>query len=40
MLDVDYSFAKFSGDESLGNTHRISIRFMLQNNEFGRQAAQ
>jgi hypothetical protein len=40
MLDVDYSFAKFAADESLGNTHRISIRFMLQNNQFGRTAAQ
>ena len=40
MLDVDYSFAKFAADESLGNTHRISIRFMLQNDQFGRTAAQ
>jgi hypothetical protein len=40
MLDIDYSFAKFSADESLGNTHRISIRFMLQNESYGRSAAQ
>jgi hypothetical protein len=40
MLDIDYSFAKFAADESLGNTHRISIRFMLQNDQFGRTAAQ
>jgi hypothetical protein len=40
MLDVDYSFANFAADESLGNTHRISIRFMLQSDQFGRTAAQ
>jgi hypothetical protein len=40
MLDVDYSFAKFAADESLGNTHRISIRFMLQRDQFGRTSAQ
>ena len=40
MLDVDYSFAKFTADESLGNTHRISIRFMLQSDQFGRTSAQ
>ena len=40
MLDVDYSFAKFAADESLGNTHRISLRFILQDQKFGRSAAQ
>jgi hypothetical protein len=40
MLDVDYSFAKFTADETLGNTHRISLRFVLQDNAFGRTAAQ
>jgi hypothetical protein len=40
MLDVDYSFAKFAADESLGNTHRISIRFMLQSDQFGRTSTQ
>jgi hypothetical protein len=40
MLDVDYSFAKFAADETLGNTHRISLRFVLQDNAFGRTAAQ
>jgi hypothetical protein len=40
MLDVDYSFAKFSADESLGNTHRISLRFILQNDRFGRSKPQ
>jgi hypothetical protein len=39
MLDIDYSFAKFAADESLGNTHRLSIRFMLQNEAYGRSAA-
>jgi len=36
MLDIDYSFSKFSADESLGNTHRISLRFILQQDQFGR----
>ncbi len=40
MLDVDYSFARFAADESLGNTHRISIRFMLQTDRFARTASQ
>jgi hypothetical protein len=40
MLDVDYSFARFSGDESLGNTHRISIRFILQNDQSARSTPQ
>lgn len=40
MLDVDYSFAKFTGDESLGDTHRISLRFVLQDERFGRTTAQ
>lgn len=39
MLDIDYSFAKFTGDESLGNTHRISLRFILQNDQYGRTPA-
>ena len=40
MLDVDYSFAKFAADENLGNTHRISLRFVLQDDRFGRAATQ
>ena len=40
MLDVDYSFAKFAADETLGNTHRISLRFVLQDEKFGRGAVQ
>jgi hypothetical protein len=40
MLDIDYSFGRFAADESLGNTHRISIRFILQTDQFGRASAQ
>lgn len=36
MLDIDYSFAKFTADETLGNTHRISLRFVLQDEKFRR----
>jgi len=38
MLDVDYSFAKFSGDDNLGNTHRISLRFILESEQFKRDS--
>jgi hypothetical protein len=40
MLDVDYSFAKFAADETLGNTHRISLRFVLLDEKLGRIATQ
>lgn len=40
MLDIDYSFARFAADESLGNTHRISIRFILQSDQYSRTPAQ
>ena len=40
MLDVDYSFSKFTADEALGNTHRISLRFVLQHEEFARPPSQ
>jgi hypothetical protein len=33
-FDIDYSFAKFNGDEQLGNTHRISLTFTLQAEQF------
>jgi hypothetical protein len=36
-LNIDYSFAHFSGTENLGNTHRISLRFILQTERFARQ---
>ncbi|MBI3586711.1 MAG: PorV/PorQ family protein [Ignavibacteriales bacterium] len=35
-IDIDYSFAKFGGDETLGNTHRISLRFVLHDEKFAR----
>lgn len=35
-LDLDYSFARFGGDGALGNTHRISLRLMLQEERFAR----
>ncbi|HTP78994.1 MAG TPA: hypothetical protein VMM57_01180 [Bacteroidota bacterium] len=33
-LDIDYSFARFGQDNDLGDTHRISIRLMLQEQKF------
>lgn len=35
-FDIDYSFAKFNGVEQLGNTHRISLTFTLQAEQFKR----
>jgi hypothetical protein len=35
-LDIDYSFAKFNGDDQLGNSHRISIRLRLEEDRFKR----
>jgi len=35
-LNIDYSFAKFDKDDQLGNTHRISVMFTLENEKFGR----
>jgi hypothetical protein len=35
-LDVDYSFAHFGKENGLGDTHRISIRFVLQDPEYKR----
>ena len=40
MMDIDYSFARFAADESLGNTHRISLRFILQDARFARETPQ
>lgn len=37
-FDIDYSFAKFNNTEQLGNTHRISLTFTLQAEQFARQA--
>lgn len=39
MVDIDYSFSRFTVDETLGNTHRISLRFVLQHEQFGRSAS-
>jgi hypothetical protein len=35
-LDIDYSFARFSGEDDLGNTHRISLKLILQEEKFAR----
>lgn len=36
-INIDYSFAKFDGDEQLGNTHRISLTFTLEEDKFKRK---
>jgi hypothetical protein len=36
-INIDYSFAKFDGDEGLGNTHRISLVFTLEDDKFQRK---
>jgi hypothetical protein len=36
-LYIDYSFAKFDAIEELGNTHRISLRFSLEEERFRRK---
>lgn len=38
-LSVDYSFAKFDAADQLGNTHRISLMFTLETEQFRRPAA-
>jgi hypothetical protein len=35
-LNIDYSFARFAGAEQLDNTHRISIMFTLEAEQFKR----
>jgi hypothetical protein len=37
-LDIDYSFAKFNGDDQLGNSHRISLRLIIQEDKYKRGA--
>ncbi|HZY10563.1 MAG TPA: PorV/PorQ family protein [Bacteroidota bacterium] len=37
-FDIDYSFAKFDNVNQLGNTHRISLTFTLQAEQFMRSA--
>jgi hypothetical protein len=39
-LDIDYSFAKFDANDELGNTHRISLRIMLEEEKFRRGPAE
>lgn len=36
-INIDYSFAKFDGDDELGNTHRISLTFTLEEEKFKRK---
>jgi hypothetical protein len=35
-LNIDYSFAKFDNNDQLGNTHRISVMFTLEDEKFKR----
>jgi hypothetical protein len=35
-LDIDYSFARFGKDNDLGDTHRISLRLVLQEERYAR----
>lgn len=35
-FNIDYSFAKFDGTDQLGNTHRISLTFTLEAEQFAR----
>jgi len=36
-LNIDYSFAKFDGNDQLGNTHRVSVMFTLDEEKFRRK---
>jgi hypothetical protein len=36
-LNIDYSFAKFDANDQLGNTHRISVMFTLDDEKFKRK---
>lgn len=37
-LDIDYTFAKFDAENQLGNTHRVSLAFTLEAEQFRRTA--
>lgn len=37
-FDIDYSFVKFNSADQLGNTHRISLTFTLQAEQFARSS--
>ncbi|MCX7984638.1 MAG: PorV/PorQ family protein [Bacteroidetes bacterium] len=36
-LDIDYAYARFGKENSLGDTHRISLRFMIQEQKYKRE---
>jgi hypothetical protein len=36
-LNLDYSFAKFDANDQLGNTHRVSVMFTLEDEKFRRK---
>ncbi|TAK57016.1 MAG: PorV/PorQ family protein [Bacteroidetes bacterium] len=35
-IDIDYTFAKFDSENQLGNTHRVSLTFTLESEQFRR----
>lgn len=35
-IDIDYSYAKFGTEDNLGDTHRISLRLILQEERYAR----
>ena len=35
-IDIDYSFAQFDKENNLGDTHRISLRLLLQEERYAR----
>ncbi len=37
-LNIDYAFAKFDKDDQLGNTHRLSVIFTLEEDRFKRKS--
>ncbi len=37
-IDIDYSFARFGKENDLGDTHRISLRFIFQEEKFARKS--
>jgi hypothetical protein len=37
-IDIDYSFARFGKENNLGDTHRISLRFIFQEERFARKS--
>jgi hypothetical protein len=39
-ISIDYSFAKFDGVNQLDNTHRISVMFTLESDEYKRAAGE